>query len=78
MDDAKAIEKLAPSIDIVDVMLGTGITQTTERLYYRGDRTSQQAIVGATEEFAIGQLRAAEPRPLLHRARGRCTAGAWW
>jgi putative ABC transport system permease protein len=52
MEDAKAIEKLAPSIDIVDVMLGTGITQTTERMYYRGERTRQLAIVGATEQFA--------------------------
>ena len=52
MDDAKAIEKLAPSIDIVDVMLGTGISQTTERMYYRGERTRQLAIVGATEQFA--------------------------
>jgi putative ABC transport system permease protein len=52
VDDAKAIEKLAPSIDIVDVMLGTGISQTTERLYYGGDRTKVLAIVGATEEFA--------------------------
>ena len=52
MEDAKAIEKLAPTIDIVDVMLGTGITQTTERMYYRGERTRQLAIVGATEQFA--------------------------
>ena len=52
MEDAKAIEKLAPSIDIVDVMLGTGISQTTERLYYGGDRTKVLAIIGATEEFA--------------------------
>jgi putative ABC transport system permease protein len=52
VDDAKAIEKLAPSIKTVDIMLGTGVSQTTERLYYRGDRTRQLAIIGTTEQFA--------------------------
>ncbi len=52
VEDANAIEKLAPSIDIVDVMVGQGVSQTTERLYYGGDRTRQVAIIGATEQFA--------------------------
>jgi putative ABC transport system permease protein len=52
VDDAKAIEKLAPTIEIVDIMLGTGLSQTTERMYYRGERTKQLNIIGATEQFA--------------------------
>jgi putative ABC transport system permease protein len=52
-DDAKAIEKLAPSVGIVDVWLGQGIGgQTQERVSYRGDRTGQLAVLGATEQFA--------------------------
>jgi putative ABC transport system permease protein len=52
VDDAKAIEKLAPTIETVDILLGTGLAQTNERMYYRGDRTKQLSIVGATEQFA--------------------------
>jgi putative ABC transport system permease protein len=39
-------------VDFVDVMLGAGISQTVERLYYRGDRTKLLGIIGATEAFA--------------------------
>ena len=52
VDDAKAIEKLAPTIEVVDILLGTGLAQTTERMYYRGERTKQLTVVGATEQFA--------------------------
>jgi putative ABC transport system permease protein len=52
VDDAKAIEKLAPSVRTVDLMLGQGISQTTERMFYRGERTSQLPIIGTTEQFA--------------------------
>jgi putative ABC transport system permease protein len=52
VDDAKAIEKLAPTIETVDILLGTGLSQTNERMYYRGDRTKQLTVVGATEQFA--------------------------
>jgi putative ABC transport system permease protein len=52
VEDAKAIEKLAPTIETVDILLGTGLAQTTERMYYRGERTKQLTIVGATEQFA--------------------------
>jgi putative ABC transport system permease protein len=51
VDDAKAIEKLAPSAGAVDVWLG-GAGEVTERVFYRGARTSPQAILGATEDFA--------------------------
>jgi putative ABC transport system permease protein len=50
--DAKAIEKLAPSIETVDVWLGQGPGQNSqERVYYRGERTRNLAVIGATEKF---------------------------
>jgi len=49
--DAKAIEKLAPSVDIVDAWLGDG-GSSAERIYYRGERTTQVGVIGATEQFA--------------------------
>ena len=52
VDDAKAIEKLAPSVDIVDIWVGEGVQPTMERVFYRGDRSKQLTILGATEEFA--------------------------
>jgi putative ABC transport system permease protein len=51
VDDAKAIEKLAPSIQVVDVWLG-GQGEINERVFYRGEKTTQLAVVGATEQFA--------------------------
>ena len=53
VDDAKAIEKLAPSVGIVDIWLGQGIGgNTTDRVSYRGQRTPNLAVLGATEQFA--------------------------
>jgi putative ABC transport system permease protein len=48
--DAKAIEKLAPSVETVDVWLGDG-GQSQERVFYRSERTRQLAVIGATEKF---------------------------
>ena len=48
--DAKAIEKLAPSVETVDVWLGDG-GQSQERIFYRGEKTRQLAVIGATEKF---------------------------
>ena len=50
-DDAAAIERL-PSIAYVDVMLGGGIQGRSERIFYRGERTSSVQILGATDAFA--------------------------
>src|SRR5690606_29531063 len=51
--DAEAIERLAPSAGIVDVMLGGGPgAQVSERAQYRGTRTPPLSVIGATEEFA--------------------------
>jgi putative ABC transport system permease protein len=52
VEDAKAIEKLAPTIDIVDILLGSGLSQTQERMYYRGERTKLLSVIGSTEQFA--------------------------
>ena len=75
VDDAKAIEKLAPTIQTVDILLGTGLSQTTERMYYRGERTKQLSIVGATEKFAEARFAKVElgrfftEPEVLHRRR---------
>jgi putative ABC transport system permease protein len=53
VDDAKAIEKLAPSVGIVDIWLGGGPgDQVRERVFYRGERTTMMSVLGATEQFA--------------------------
>jgi putative ABC transport system permease protein len=52
IDDAKAIEKLAPSVGMVDVWLGAGGPPTQERVFYRGERTKLLAVMGVTENFA--------------------------
>jgi putative ABC transport system permease protein len=51
VDDAKAIEKLAPSVDVVDIWVGPR-GEVQERVFYRGDRTRALTVFGATEEFA--------------------------
>jgi len=51
VDDAEAIEKLSPSAGAVDVWLGGG-GEVTERVFYRGERSSPLAVLGATEDFA--------------------------
>src|ERR671910_25995 len=53
VDDAKAIEKLAPSVGIVDTMIrgGSGPQPVMERVFYRGDRTRPQAVISSSEEF---------------------------
>ena len=52
VDDAKAIEKLAPSVGIVDIWMGQGLDQTAERVSYEGQRTPMLGVLGATEQFA--------------------------
>jgi putative ABC transport system permease protein len=53
VDDANAIEKLAPSVDIVDIWLGGGVEGTiAERVAYKGQRTPMLGVLGATEQFA--------------------------
>ena len=50
-DDAEAIQREAPSIAIVDIMLGDGGPPTQERVYYRNQRTKQINVLGTTERW---------------------------
>ena len=52
VEDAQAIEKLAPSVGIVDIWLGAGGPPTQERVAYQGERTKTLGVLGATENFA--------------------------
>jgi putative ABC transport system permease protein len=52
VDDATAIEKLAPSAGIVDIWLGAGGPPTQARVFYRNDQTKLLAVLGATQNFA--------------------------
>jgi putative ABC transport system permease protein len=51
IDDANAIEKLAPSVATVDTWLG-GMGEVQERVFYEGNRTKRVTVLGATEAFA--------------------------
>jgi len=51
VDDARAIQRLAPTVQTVDVWLGAA-GDVQERVYYQGSRTKLLNIIGATEEYA--------------------------
>ena len=51
VEDATAIEKLAPSAGIVDIWLGAGGPPTLTRVIYGNERTKLLAVLGATENF---------------------------
>jgi putative ABC transport system permease protein len=50
--DAEAIERLAPSVKAVDIMVGEGFQPTRERAFYRSDRTVQNQILGVGVDYA--------------------------
>jgi putative ABC transport system permease protein len=50
--DADAIERLAPSVRVVDIMLGQGFESTAERAFYRGERTTSNDILGVSTDYA--------------------------
>jgi putative ABC transport system permease protein len=50
--DAEAIERGAPSIQMVDIILGDGGPPTMERVYYGGEKTKNLQIQGSTEAYA--------------------------
>jgi putative ABC transport system permease protein len=50
--DAEAIERLAPSVKVVDIMVGEGPQSTQERAFYRGERTSSNQILGTSADYA--------------------------
>jgi putative ABC transport system permease protein len=47
--DAEAIERNAPSIELVDIVLGRGAQG--ERIYYRNQKTKTLQILGTTEKY---------------------------
>ncbi|MCC7124160.1 MAG: ABC transporter permease [Acidobacteria bacterium] len=52
VEDGDAIERLAPSVAVVDTWLGAGPPQPTmERMFYRGERTRPAAVMGTSEQF---------------------------
>jgi putative ABC transport system permease protein len=50
--DAEAIERLAPSVRVVDIMIGEGPQSTAERAFYRGERTATNQIMGVSTDYA--------------------------
>jgi putative ABC transport system permease protein len=50
-EDAEAIAREAPSIAIVDIMLGDGGPPTQERVYYRNLRTKMINVLGTTDRW---------------------------
>jgi putative ABC transport system permease protein len=51
VNDATTIERLAPSVEIVDIWLGRA-GEVRERVYYGGEQTQAVAVMGTTEDFA--------------------------
>lgn len=49
--DADAIERGAPSIEVVSVMLGQGGPAPRERIYYKGQKTKSLAVFGTEESY---------------------------
>jgi len=50
--DAEAIERGAPSIQMVDIILGDGGPPTQERVYYAGEKTKMLQILGSTAAYS--------------------------
>jgi putative ABC transport system permease protein len=48
-DDAAAIERDAPSIEVVDIIVGQGGTQ--ERVYYKSQKTKSLMVMGTTDRY---------------------------
>lgn len=51
IDDAAAIERNAPSIDLVDIILGQGDPNSNHPIRYRSESSKTLPIVGTTERF---------------------------
>jgi putative ABC transport system permease protein len=51
-EDARAIEAGAPSVAIVDLMIGQGDPTTSRRIHYRNERTKTMPVFGTTERWS--------------------------
>jgi putative ABC transport system permease protein len=54
ISDARAVEELAPSIQLVDIQLGAGGPPTQRRVFYGKQKTKPLIVFGTTENFAAG------------------------
>jgi len=62
-DDAEALDRQAPSLDSVNIVLGQGGNPTRERVYYQSERTKQINVFGSTANYAeVFQLDVVEGR----------------
>jgi len=52
--DARAIEEMATTIQLVDIQLGAGGPPTQRQVFYGNQRTKQLIVFGTTENFAEG------------------------
>jgi putative ABC transport system permease protein len=52
VEDARAIERDAPSVGKVDVMLGMWGQPTRQRGFYKGTQTKELSVIGVSEEYA--------------------------
>lgn len=51
LEDARAIDRQAPSVRWVDIWLGAGFAQRMERVFHRGERSKSVVIFGVSENF---------------------------
>src|SRR5437660_8059765 len=54
ISDARAIEDMAGTIQLVDIQLGAGGPPTQRRVFYRTQKTKAIVVFGSTEKFAEG------------------------
>jgi putative ABC transport system permease protein len=54
VSDARAIEEMSETIQLVDIELGAGGPPTTRRVFYRDQRTRPVVVFGTSENFAEG------------------------
>jgi putative ABC transport system permease protein len=54
ISDARAIEQMSETIQLVDVQLGAGGPPTQQRVFYRTQKTKPLVVFGTTENFAEG------------------------
>jgi putative ABC transport system permease protein len=52
VEDAKAIEREAPSVGKVDVWLGAWGNNTSERAHYKNTQTKELTVIGVSENYA--------------------------
>jgi putative ABC transport system permease protein len=54
ISDARAIEQMAGTIQLVDIQLGAGGPPTQRRVFYSAQKTKPVVVFGSTENFAEG------------------------